>query len=138
MSFTVEDFQQLAVLQELAQSQFELPPASDYQPEDSLKELVRYLTTPAECGLFLSKIDLYRLARELRLPAAAGDRFTLLKDLLELAVQYDVLKPLLESLIRLADEAQKDLAQLQLELNYFSWESWRRRLTNTVERLAAA
>ncbi|NKQ36277.1 MAG: molecular chaperone TorD family protein [Chloroflexi bacterium] len=82
-----------------------LPPAPDILADEktSLKDIARYLVTPAYSGLYFSRDDVSRLARRLELPRGFGDRQQMLVNLLRTAVQYDQLSAVINGLISLSD-----------------------------------
>lgn len=83
-------------------SAFALPDAPDLldDPGTSLRDIGRYLLTPAFSGLYLSRDDIRALSLEDRLPAGFGARRTMMNNLLRSAADYDrfqdVFKALLE------------------------------------------
>jgi TorA maturation chaperone TorD len=79
---------------------FELPAPPDLLADDrtGLKEIVNYLLTPVYSGLFLSRDDIGRLARQLSVPRGFGGRGQLLLNLLRSAANYDALPAGLELL----------------------------------------
>ena len=82
-----------------------LPPTPDILADEktSLKDIARYLVTPAWSGLYFSRDDVSRLARRLELPRGFGDRQQMLVNLLRTAVQYDQLPAVITGLISLTD-----------------------------------
>ncbi len=82
-----------------------LPPAPDILADEktSLKDIARYLVTPAYSGLYFSRDDVSRLARRLELPRGFGDRQQMLVNLLRTAVQYDQLTAVITGLVALTD-----------------------------------
>ena len=91
-----------------------LPPTPDVQSDmqTGLKELSAYFTTPAYAGLFLSRDDIGRLARELNLPRGFGERQLLLNNLMHTAVQYDQFSTFLDGLTHVVHCWQKRLQQI--------------------------
>ena len=79
---------------------FELPAPPGLLADDrtGLKEIVNYLLTPVYSGLFLSRDDIGRLARQLSVPRGFGGRGQLLLNLLRSAANYDALPAVLELL----------------------------------------
>lgn len=79
---------------------FELPEPPDLLADEQtgLKEIVAYLLTTVYSGLFLSRDDIGRLARELTVPRGFGGRGQLLLNLLRSAANYDALPAVLELL----------------------------------------
>ncbi len=63
-----------------------------------LKDIARYLTTPAWSGLYLSRAGIGRLGRAEHLPRGFGARAQMLANLLRAAADYDRLDPLLAQL----------------------------------------
>jgi TorA maturation chaperone TorD len=76
-----------------------LAPAIDLDdPETGLREIGEHLATPARCGVFLSRDDVTRIGRGLKVPRGFGDRTQLLVNLLRSAASYDALDALLSAL----------------------------------------
>lgn len=61
----------------------------------SLKEIARYLTTPAHSGIYLSRDTISALARKLSLPRGFGSRQQMLLNLIRAAAEYDLLPQLM-------------------------------------------
>ena len=78
-------------------SSYALPTPPDIlaQEKTGLRRIARYLTIPPYSGLFLSRDHIGRLARQLDLPRGFGSREQLLENLLQTAVQYDLLPQLI-------------------------------------------
>ena len=72
------------------------PPLEDGQT--GLREIARFLITPVQAGLFLSRHDLDLLARRLSLPHGFGSREQMLLNLLRTAGQYDSALALFQAL----------------------------------------
>ena len=85
-----------------------LPPAPDILADEKtgLKEIARYLATPAYSGLYLGREEVSRLARRLELPRGFGDRRQMLANLLRAAAQYDQLARVIADLMSLSDWQQ--------------------------------
>jgi TorA maturation chaperone TorD len=74
------------------------PPSLLADERTGLREIAAYLTTPAYSGLFFSRDDIARLAREHDLPRGFGGRQQMLLNLLRAAAQYDALPGLIARL----------------------------------------
>lgn len=74
------------------------PPNILDQEKTGLRRIARYLTTPPYSGIFFSRDDIGALARQLDLPRGFGSREQMLENLLQTAVQYDLLSDLLNLL----------------------------------------
>jgi len=88
-----------------------LTPAPDDPPADllddertGLKDIARFLMTPAWSGLALSRDDIARLGRSAQLPRGFGDRTQMLTNLLRSAAEYDGLGAVLTRLDQQVDE----------------------------------
>ena len=66
--------------------------------ETGLREIGEHLATPARCGAFLSRDDVTRIGRGLKVPRGFGERTQLIINLLRSAASYDALDALLEAL----------------------------------------
>lgn len=75
---------------------FSLPSTLD--EEDGLETVVVRLISPARSGIFLSKADIARLARLVKLPISFGDRALMLKSLFRAAGEYSQVRDLLHAL----------------------------------------
>ena len=78
-----------------------LPPADGLSLDDpgtGLREIARWLLTPLDCGLVLTRDDLRALARAVDLPTGFGDRQQMLVNLLRAAGGYDLLPALVAQL----------------------------------------
>jgi hypothetical protein len=71
----------------------------------SLRELARRFTSPAAAGFHLSREELFRIAGHLQLPLAPVERWLMLEQLFQAAARYNQLSPLLDALIRTAEQA---------------------------------
>jgi putative dimethyl sulfoxide reductase chaperone len=69
-------------------------PPRDENEDDGLSSLIRHLITPFESGVFLTRIGIRRMARQLHLPMTMGDRFGMVKQLFEAAGQFEKIEPL--------------------------------------------
>lgn len=68
---------------------FPEPPDLLSNSEVGTKDIVRYLLTPAYSGLYLSRDDIGRLARQRSLPRGFGGREQMLQNLIRSAANYD-------------------------------------------------
>jgi TorA maturation chaperone TorD len=109
MAFACEDY---AYLRENISPEI-APLPSEIPAEKTLNWLVRHLITPARCGFFLSKLEIFRLSRELQLPLGMVDRFTALKNLLNSAGQYSQLPLLFEKLLDCTRDCLLDCTRLE-------------------------
>jgi TorA maturation chaperone TorD len=96
------------------------PEADEIQGTDLIKRpqgeglqatLVRLLT-PCTAGLYITRQDLANLGMALELPGFVGERRMLLKNLLTLASQYEVLPALFQHLDQLIQQCQMEYAGL--------------------------
>jgi TorA maturation chaperone TorD len=114
---------------------FSLPTLPDLLEDETtgLKDIGRFLLTPAYSGVYLSRSDIERLARRRDLPRGFGPRDQMLNNLLHAAARFDALDALLADLLALLD---------RWDLAYAAWEEsapslrpflapWRARLTTT-------
>ncbi|MBI4786401.1 MAG: molecular chaperone TorD family protein [Chloroflexi bacterium] len=111
--------------------------APDPLEADDLDAVVARLITPSRTGLFLSKADLARIARDVNLPLGFGDRALMLTSLFRAAGEYERVSNLLGALKAeahawnefYAAEAQEFPAGANIAQN------WLRRTTATLEWL---
>ncbi|MCA9717368.1 MAG: molecular chaperone TorD family protein, partial [Myxococcales bacterium] len=100
-------------------------------PELDLRDIARFLTTPARAGVFLGRGDIARVGRAFRLPRGFGGRALMMQHLLRAAARFDTLAELTAALVAIVDESD---AQLR------SWgacaDPWRARASATREALA--
>jgi putative dimethyl sulfoxide reductase chaperone len=84
---------------------FHLPPSPDLLENEKtgLKDISRYLLTPAYSGMYLSRDDLSRLASGLGIPRGFGSRQQMLVNLLHAAADYEQLPTLIERLLSLLE-----------------------------------
>lgn len=90
-----------AVGQHLSEAPFPSLPESDIRLEDERTNLVtiaEYLASHAASGLFITKSNLAREARRLRIPIGFGSRSRSIEGLLRSAAQYDALGPVCDFL----------------------------------------
>ena len=112
------------------------PPLLDDE-KAGLREIARYLLTPAYSGLYISRGDIDRLARGQKLPRGFGDRQQMLLNLMRTAVQYDKLPALMVTLRRFTQEWERAYRQISLdnpELAPFT-AVWKVRTTHTTQIL---
>ena len=67
-------------------------------PETRLRDIARFLLTPFDSGLYLSRETIAHLGRTTRLPRGFGDRTQILSNLFHSAVDYDQLPEVLNLL----------------------------------------
>ena len=67
-------------------------------PRTGLKDIARFLTIPARCGLYLSRDAITRLGRQDDLPRGFGSRVQMLTNLLRSAAEFDRMDALLHRL----------------------------------------
>jgi TorA maturation chaperone TorD len=95
--------------------------------------IIRRLLTPCDAGLYLTRLDIARLAAQIELPAGGGERFRMLKSLYELAGQYGVADALQAGLAQLF--ADVETAYKELESQAPNWglygRAWRKRCRQT-------
>ncbi|MCP4360354.1 MAG: molecular chaperone TorD family protein [Chloroflexi bacterium] len=86
-----------------------LPTPPDFLADDKtgLKEIAAYFMMPAYSGIFVSRDNVGRLARQLNLPRGFGDRQQMLSNLMHTAVQYDLFPALLNGLETTITDWQK-------------------------------
>ena len=88
-------------------------PAETLQLDDpgtGLREIARWLLTPCDSGMVLTRDDLRALARTLELPTGFGERQLMLVNLLRAAAGYDLLPALVDALRVLATTWQSAYA----------------------------
>jgi len=74
-------------------------PAILENEKTSLKDIAAYLMMPVYCGVFFTRDDISRLAKQLQLPRGFGDRTQMMSNLMKTAVQYNLFPTLLQNLI---------------------------------------
>lgn len=127
-----------------------LTPGPDDPPADllddaatGLKDIARFLMTPAWSGLVLSRDAITRLGRSAQLPRGFGDRTQMLTNLLRSAAEYDGLDAVLARLGRQVDDWRahyKSVAADGMPLRVVA-AFWQVRLDTTetvIERMRAA
>jgi TorA maturation chaperone TorD len=109
---------------------FEPPDNEAESPRLSLRGLVRRLLSPREIGIYFTREDLARVGYKLALPGVMGERFRMLENLFEQAIQYDLLAALFEQFIQVLEETKR--AYGSLAGDYPAWklyaEAWRNRV----------
>ena len=113
------------------------PPTLLDNEKTGLKEIAAYLTTPLYSGVYLSRDDIGRLARQQRLPRGFAGREQMLVNVLRSAVQYDTLPALVVALQSFSDGWQKayaDVANTYPELRPWA-TAWQARANKTVRLL---
>lgn len=75
-----------------------------------LKDIARFLATPARCGFWITPKTLARLGRELELPRGFGNRERTLENLLHAAAHRSQVPALLGALGQVVDDTQLQLA----------------------------
>jgi TorA maturation chaperone TorD len=99
-----------------------------------LRDVVKKLLPPCETGIFLTREDIARTAKDLSLPVATmGDRARMLETLFRQAGEYDLVPALFERLQQFLEQTQTQYQELAAE--YPVWEiyavAWQNRLANT-------
>ena len=113
------------------------PPTLLDDEKTGLKEIAAYLTTPLYSGVYLSRDNIGRLARQQRLPRGFAGREQMLLNLMRAAVQYDALPALVAELRSLTSGWQKayaDLAGTYPELRLWT-TAWQARANYTFHLL---
>lgn len=89
-----------AQVDDLSTSNNSLPPVPKILEDEGtgLKDIARFLLTPAYSGIYLGRDDIGRLARQQTIPRGFGDRGQLLINLLRAAANYDALSQVIDSL----------------------------------------
>ncbi|UCG25880.1 MAG: hypothetical protein JSW55_07810, partial [Chloroflexota bacterium] len=77
-----------------------------------LKEIAEFLLTPIYSGIYLSRDDIGRLARQQGVPRGFGDRQHLLLNLLRSAVKYEALGAVIDGLKDLAGQWEAAYADM--------------------------
>lgn len=77
-----------------------------------LKEIVEFLLTPIHSGIYLSRDDIGRLARQQGVPRGFGDRQLLLLNLLRSAAKYEALREVIDGLEGLARQWEAAYAKM--------------------------
>lgn len=100
-------------------------------------EIAEYLTTPAQCGFFLSRSVIAGMARAYRLPHGFGGRKQMMVTSLRSAVAYDLLEGLTQRLktIIATDKSKWKAHAAQGPEAAFWAESWMKRLDATADML---
>ena len=85
---------------------FGLPDLPDILAEEKtgLKDIARFLITPAYSGTYLSREIIERTAKDQNLPRGFGDRATMLTNLFRNAAEYDQLPSVLDDLTQIFDQ----------------------------------
>jgi TorA maturation chaperone TorD len=113
-------------------------PSDDEGEDDGLSSLIRHLITPLESGVFLTRTEIRRIARQLHLPMTMGDRFGMVKQLFEAAGQFDQIDPLLTALEQHWQQAEHKVISLTTAAP--AWRSygevWLIRIKQGQERLS--
>lgn len=103
-----------------------------------LKEIAAFFSIPAYSGIYLSREDVGRLARRLKLPRGFGDRRQLLTNLMRSAGQYEQFPALMKALETTLLDWQKAYGSLldrMPQLQPFV-KPWQERTTNTIQLIA--
>jgi hypothetical protein len=111
------------------------PPSLLDEQQTGIRELARYLTTPAVCGIYLSRDTLGNIAQHLQLPRGFGSRQQLLENLFHAAAQYDATADLLGALYDIATSWAQEFEDALVEsLNGFS-DPWQAQAATTCRLL---
>jgi len=117
--------------------QLPAPPGLLEDEGTGLKEIVDYLLRPAYGGIYLSRDDIGRLARQRSLPRGFGDRRQMLLNLLRSAANYGGLVAILGELHSLASSWAAAYAEMAHEpiLAPFAnpWHSRASKTTNILD-----
>ena len=119
----------------------QLPHLSDLLQDEqtNLKQIVEFLTTPPNCGLYLGREAIEKLARSNHLPRGFGSRRQTLSNLFHSAAQYELMPDLLQDLAQVCDvwctfyERQvKSYPEIESHI-----ETWLQRVASTSTALSA-
>lgn len=105
--------------------------------DEALRGTANYLLTPVYSGLYLSRDDIGRLAREHQLPRGFGRRRGMLMNLLRSAMTYECLGALLDSFALLAGEwrdAYRHMVEGQIYTRF--WQVRVEEMAGVLEKIA--
>ncbi len=88
------------------------PPDPHEEETPDLRTLVRHLTTARQAGIYLTRDDLGRLAKQVAFPPVIGNRQAMLTTLFRLAGQYDEVPRLLAALQAFLEHAANEYMHL--------------------------
>jgi TorA maturation chaperone TorD len=113
-------------------------PTEEENEDDGLSSLIRHLITPVESGVFLTRIEIRRMARQLHLPITMGDRFGMVKQLFEAAGQFEKIEPLVTLLKQYWAQTEAQVVALMSAVPLWGsyGEVWLRRLGQGQDVLA--
>lgn len=112
LNFSLEHAAQLNRIEHTFLSQIPQPQDLSQDSSTDLKRISVYLTTPIDCGFFLSKEDISDLGRELKVPRGFGSRQQIMTNLLRSAADYDKLANVFEQIQRTAGQTSSFLTSL--------------------------
>ncbi|MEM7536806.1 MAG: molecular chaperone TorD family protein [Chloroflexota bacterium] len=118
--------------------QLPTPPNLLEDDKTTLKDIAAFLLRPAYTGIYLSRSQLRRLARQHRLPHGFGEREVLLTNMLKSAVQYDIFATFVQALMAEIDHYQRQykyLCEEQDEAIAFIIQPWQTRTDEANEFL---
>ncbi len=140
LALVYDHYQALANEHEIAVAAWVLPTAPDLLDDDktSLKDIAVYFTTPVYGGVFLSRDDVGRLARQYKLPRGFGDRQQLLTNLMRTAVQYDQFSGILNAVKQVVIDWQSFYAGKSKEMPLLEpfIQPWQQRTMQTIHLIA--
>jgi TorA maturation chaperone TorD len=101
-----------------------------------LKEIVEFLLTPIYSGIYLSRDDIGRMARQQGVPRGFGDRQQLLLNMMRSAAKYESLGQVIDGLGELARQWESAYVEMmQLPAVGAPAAMWRSRAATTVTTL---
>ena len=134
LDLVLEHTQQLAnkPLTPFAFSEDEVSGSSRSEARKQLQQLL----TPAQSGLFLSREDITRFARELELPVRFAERVFMLEQLIGSAADAGTLEALFERIASHAEEEKTAYQHLEKTTGFIDYyQAWRMNLDKTVKYL---
>lgn len=119
---------------------FMLPeaPALLENEKTGLRDIVKYLLTPAWSGLTLSRDEIKHISHTHSAPSGFGQRQTMLNNVLRSAIEYDALEGVLDLLIARCDTWQahyQTLKARQVPTLSYNMDAWMQRVEGTAKML---
>ncbi len=138
LAFIDDHYQSLLSATGRLPEKWAMPPPYELNDEETgLKDIAKFLATPAYSGIFFSRDDVGRLAHHLDLPRGFGDRQQLLTNLMRTAVQYDQFSTWLKVLEAAVGECQ---TAYQTQVAHKPWllpfvQPWQERAAQTISHI---
>ncbi len=85
----------------------------DFKEETEFERILKLLTVPAKSGIYISRIDIQKLAKSIGVDVPIRERKEMLKDIFHYAKQMDKMVDMIDNLINYVDYRIKQYQEVE-------------------------